>query len=72
MDYETLWTEPLWKDVAAAVSGVAIEINDRYKHRVLVHQACGCGCKFTFDEQHGPDDMGRDECSLRMIDENAS
>jgi hypothetical protein len=73
-DYETLWTEERRQRViaAAAKSGVAIEINNRYKipSASFVKMAKAGGCKFTFGTNNaGSADLGRCEYGLQMIDE---
>jgi hypothetical protein len=73
-DYEALWTEERRKRVitAAAKNGVAIEINNRYKlpSPSFIRMAREAGCKFTFGTNNaGPNDLGRCEYALRMIDE---
>ncbi len=73
-DYETLWTETRRKKVidAAVRNGVAIELNDRYKlpRASFVKMAKAAGAKFSFGTNNtGPDDLGRCEYGLQMIDE---
>jgi histidinol phosphatase-like PHP family hydrolase len=57
---------------AAAKNNVAIELNDRYRlpSAAFVGMAKEAGCKFTFGTNNtGPNDLGRSEYGLRMIDE---
>jgi histidinol phosphatase-like PHP family hydrolase len=57
---------------AAAKNHVAIELNDRYKlpGAAFVKMAKAAGCKFSFGTNNtGPDDLGRSEYGLKMIDE---
>jgi histidinol phosphatase-like PHP family hydrolase len=73
-DYETLWTPERRKKVidAAVRNGIAIELNDRYKlpSASFVKMAKAAGAKFSFGTNNtGPDDLGRCEYGLRMIDE---
>jgi hypothetical protein len=73
-DYETLWTDARRKRVIAAAvrSGVAIELNDRYKlpSASFVKMAKAAGAKFSFGTNNtGPADLGRCEYGLQMIDE---
>jgi histidinol phosphatase-like PHP family hydrolase len=73
-DYDALWTELRMRQVvgAAAKNRVAIELNDRYKLPgvAFVKMAKAAGCKFAFGTNNtGPDDLGRSEYGLRMIDE---
>lgn len=73
-DYDKLWTEERMAKVAkaAAKSGVAIELNDRYKlpGAAFVRLAKSAGCKFAFgSNNNGPADLGRCEYGLRMIEE---
>jgi hypothetical protein len=73
-DYDKLWTEARMRQVvdAAAKNHVAIELNDRYKipSAAFVKMAKAAGCKFSFGTNNtGPDDLGRSEYGLKMIDE---
>jgi hypothetical protein len=73
-DYEQLWTaERRRKVIEAAVrNGVAIEINNRYKlpSPSFIRMAKAAGAKFTFGTNNaGPDDLGRCEYGLRMVEE---
>ena len=57
---------------AAAKNRVAVELNDRYKlpGAAFVKLAKAAGCKFSFGTNNtGPDDLGRSEYGLKMIDE---
>ncbi len=71
-DYETLWTEERRQRViqAAVKSGVAIEINNRYKlpSASFIKMAKAAGAKFTFGTNNtGPTDLGRCEYALQMV-----
>jgi histidinol phosphatase-like PHP family hydrolase len=73
-DYETLWTEDRRRKVAeaAARNRVAVEINNRYKlpSASFIRLMKQAGCKFTFGTNNtGPDDVGRCEYALQMVDE---
>lgn len=73
-DYEALWTESRRRRVltAAAKSGVAIEINNRYRipSASFIRMAKEAGCKFTFGTNNaGNKDLGRCEYAIRMIEE---
>ena len=73
-DYEQLWTEERRKRVieAAVKNGVAMEINNRYRlpSASFLKMAMAAGCKFTFGTNNtGPDDLGRCEYGLRMVEE---
>jgi hypothetical protein len=73
-DYETLWTDARRRKVIDATvrNGVAIELNDRYKlpGASFVKMAKAAGAKFSFGTNNtGPDDLGRCEYGLKMIDE---
>jgi len=73
-DYEQLWTaERRQKVIGAAVrNSVAIEINNRYKlpSPSFIRMAKATGAKFTFGTNNGgPDDLGRCEYGLRMVEE---
>jgi hypothetical protein len=73
-DYETLWTEERRHKVAnaAAKNNVAVELNNRYKlpSASFIKLMKEAGCKFTFGTNNaGPDDVGRCEYSLRMVEE---
>jgi hypothetical protein len=73
-DYETLWTDERRQRVitAAVKNGVAIEINNRYKipSASFIKMAKAAGAKFTFGtNDSGPDDLGRCEYGLQMVDE---
>jgi len=73
-DYETLWTDERRRRIAEAASknGVAVELNNRYKlpSASFVKQMKAAGCKFTFGTNNaGPDDVGRCEYSLQMVEE---
>ena len=73
-DYETLWTGERRKKVidAAVRNGVAIELNNRYRlpSASFVTMAKAAGCKFTFGTNNtGPDDLGRCEYGLHIVDE---
>ncbi len=73
-DYDGLWTEERMKKVidAAARNGVAIEINNRYRlpRLAFLRMAKEAGCKFAFGSNNGgPDDLGRSEYGLRMVEE---
>ena len=73
-DYDRLWTPARMQQVAdaAAKNHVAIELNDRYKlpSASFVRMAKASGCKFTFGTNNtGPNDLGRSEYGLKMIDE---
>ena len=73
-DYDKLWTPARMRHVvdAAAKNHVAIELNDRYKlpGAAFVKMAKAAGCKFSFGTNNtGPDDLGRSEYGLKMIDE---
>lgn len=73
-DYDALWTEARMQKVigAAVKNGVAIEINNRYKipSAKIIRAAKTAGCKFSMGTNNtGPQDLGRCEYGLRMIDE---
>jgi hypothetical protein len=73
-DYDRLWTdERMNKVIGAAVkSGVAIEINNRYKlpSANFIKAAKAAGVKFSFGTNNtGPADLGRCEYGLRMVEE---
>lgn len=73
-DYDRLWTDERMDKVivAAARNQVAIEMNDRYKipSPRFIRRAREAGCKFTLGTNNaGPNDLGRSEYGLRMIDE---
>jgi hypothetical protein len=73
-DYDRLWTEARMKKVTAAAvkSGVAIELNNRYKLPSVnfIKMAKDAGCKFTFGSNNsGPKDLGRCEYGIKMVDE---
>ena len=73
-DYEQLWTPERRKKVidAAVRNGVAIEINNRYKlpSPSFIKMAKAGGAKFTFGTNNtGPDDLGRCEYGLAMVEE---
>ena len=73
-DYDKLWTPARMQQVvdAAARNRVAIELNDRYKlpGAAFVKLAKAAGCKFSFGTNNtGPDDLGRSEYGLKLIDE---
>ena len=73
-DYDALWTEERMAKVigAAARNHVAIEINNRYKlpSPAFIRAAKAGGCKFSFGTNNtGPNDLGRCEYGLRMVDE---
>ena len=73
-DYEQLWTaERRTKVIEAAVrNGVAMEINNRYElpSASFIRAAKAAGAKFTFGTNNGgPDDLGRCEYGLRMVEE---
>jgi histidinol phosphatase-like PHP family hydrolase len=73
-DYETLWTEERRQRVIAAAvkSGVAIEINNRYKlpSASFIKMAKAAGAKFTFGTNNAAaNDLGRCEYAIQMIDE---
>lgn len=73
-DYERLWTTDRMKRVidAAAKNQVAIEINNRYSlpSAAFIRAAKAGGCKFAFGTNNtGPNDLGRCEYALRMVDE---
>jgi hypothetical protein len=73
-DYDRLWTAERMRKVvdAAAKNQVAIELNDRYKlpGAAFVKMAKAAGCKFSFGTNNtGPNDLGRSEYGLKMIDE---
>jgi len=73
-DYDRLWTEKRMRRVvdAASRNHVAIEINDRYKlpGKTFLLMAKAAGCKFSFGTNNGgPNDLGRSEYGLRMVDE---
>ena len=73
-DYDRLWTEErMGKVIDAAVKNhVAIELNNRYKlpGANFVKAAKAAGAKFSFGSNNaGPNDLGRCEYGLRMIDE---
>ena len=73
-DYDRLWTEArMQKVIGAAVKNkVAIELNNRYKlpSATFVKAAKAAGCKFSFGTNNtGPDDLGRCEYGLRMVEE---
>ena len=73
-DYDRLWTEERMQKViaAAAKNGVAIELNNRYKlpSAAFIRAAKAGGCKFSFGTNNtGPNDLGRCEYGLRMVDE---
>jgi hypothetical protein len=73
-DYDKLWTVARMQQVvdAAAKNHVAIELNDRYKlpGAAFVKLAKAAGCKFSFGTNNtGPNDLGRSEYGLKMIDE---
>ena len=73
-DYDQLWTGERMKKVveSAARNQVAIEINNRYKlpSAAFIKMAKAGGCKFTFGTNNtGPDDIGRCEYGLSMVQE---
>jgi histidinol phosphatase-like PHP family hydrolase len=73
-DYEQLWTAARRTKVieAAVRNSVAIEINNRYKlpSPSFIRMAKAVGAKFTFGTNNaGPDDLGRCEYGLRMVEE---
>ncbi len=73
-DYERLWTDERRKKVidAAVKNGVAMELNNRYRlpSASFVKMAKAAGCKFTFGTNNtGPEDLGRCEYGLQMVDE---
>ncbi len=73
-DYDRLWTEERMKKViaAAAKSGVAIEINNRYRlpSVAFLRMAKSAGCKFSFGTNNtGANDLKRCEYGLQMVDE---
>jgi len=73
-DYERLWTEERRRKVieAAVRNQVAIEINNRYKlpSPSFIRMAKAAGAKFNFGTNNtGPDDLGRCEYGLRMVEE---
>ncbi len=73
-NYDSLWTEERMQKVigAAAKNGVAIEINNRYKlpSAAFIRAAKVGGCKFSFGTNNtGPNDLGRCEYGLKMVDE---
>jgi len=73
-DYEQLWSEERRKKVIAAAvrNTVAIEMNNRYKlpSPSFIRMAKAAGAKFTFGTNNaGPDDLGRCEYGLRMVEE---
>jgi hypothetical protein len=73
-DYEQLWTGERRKKVidAAARNSVAIEINNRYKlpSPSFIRMAKASGARFTFGTNNSsPDDLGRCEYGLRMVEE---
>jgi hypothetical protein len=73
-DYDRLWTDArMERVIAAAVQNeVAIELNELYHlpSAKFVRMARAAGCKFTLGTNNtGPDDLGRSEYGLRMIDE---
>jgi histidinol phosphatase-like PHP family hydrolase len=75
-DYETLWTDERRYKVAnaAAKNNVAVELNNRYKlpSASFIKLMKASGCKFTFGTNNtGPDDVGRCEYALQMVDECA-
>ena len=56
----------------ALIHGVAIEINNRYKlpSPSFIRMAKAAGAKFTFGSNNaGPDDLGRCEYGLQMVEE---
>lgn len=70
-DYDRLWTrERMQKVIAAAVaSGVAIEINSRYRlpSPAFLKLAKAAGCKFTFGTNNAGRDVGRLNYSFQMV-----
>jgi hypothetical protein len=73
-DYDKLWTPERMAKVigAAAKNNVAIEINNRYKlpSSAFIRAAKAGGCKFSFGTNNtGPNDLGRCEYGLQMVDE---
>jgi Domain of Unknown Function (DUF1080) len=73
-NYERLWTEERRKKVieAAVRNSVAIEINNRYElpSPSFIRMAKAAGAKFAFGTNNaGPDDLGRCEYGLRMVEE---
>jgi len=73
-DYDRLWTEGRMRQLigAASKNGVAIEINNRYKlpSPAFIRAAKAGGCKFSFGTNNtGPNDLGRCEYGLQMVDE---
>ncbi|HVX66662.1 MAG TPA: family 16 glycoside hydrolase [Bryobacteraceae bacterium] len=72
-EYDTLWTpERMQKVIDAAVaSGVAIEINARYRlpSASFIKLAKKAGAKFSFGTNNGEAELGRLEYALAMVDE---
>ena len=70
-EYDTLWTAQRMQRVidAARASGVAIEINNRYKIPSLafIRMAKQAGIQFTCGTNNAGLDMGRDEYCIEMI-----
>lgn len=73
-DYDQLWTQERMQKVinAAVKNNVAIEMNNRYRipSASFIRRAKAAGCKFTMGTNNaGPNDLGRCEYALRLIDE---
>ncbi|MBI1390442.1 MAG: DUF1080 domain-containing protein [bacterium] len=71
-EYDALWTDTRMQRVidAAKASGVAIEINNRYRipSAAFIKKAKAAGVKFTFGTNNGDRELGRMEYALDMID----
>jgi histidinol phosphatase-like PHP family hydrolase len=72
-EYDTLWTEArMQRVIAAAVqSGVAIEINARYRlpSQRFIHMAKRAGAKFTFGTNNGGREVGDLDYCLQVVKE---
>ena len=72
-DYDSLWTTERMDRViaAAARSGVAIEINSRFKipNAAFIRRAKKAGIKFTLGTNNSDRELGRLEYALRMVQE---
>ncbi len=72
--YDKLWTERRMDRVIRALkeSGVALEINNRYKipSAAFITRAKAAGVKFTFGTNNtGADDLGRMDYAISMIEQ---
>ena len=73
-DYDRLWTEERMGKVveAARKSGIAIELNNRYKlpSPAFIRMAKTAGCKFAFGSNNATAaDLGRCEYGLAMVEQ---